>query len=506
MHEAAERVIPLRDGTLTRADVWTPAGNEPGPAILVRTPYGKRTLFHQSPIDALTAMERGYRFVVQDVRGRGRSHGDFAPFLQEATDGVDTIAWITEQPWSNGSVVMTGPSYVGAVQWLAASLRPPGLVAIAPLNTSPYTGEGWTFTNGVRELGFLTSWVCGALSPEGAGMRDRVSDADADPQLAVQSFPQSQAWFHAEPDSDYWSRTGLTCDQVADIPIPVFSVSGWYDIFVNGALAAWAHRSHSHDTLLVGPWGHDNFFSHLNGDADLGFAGSGESVDLGSRILDFFDDVLNGREPVRPRVALYELGTKRWATSDSWPIIGRATATLSIPEATFTVNLDDLPCLAGLRGLRVGCIRDGWGPRDVTRLLDRPDVAVIDLPLLEDDLTVSGTITARIACGSAATPGEQWVALLCERVSSGVVMAIADGVAMRSLDDQKLDIPLGALRSTIAAGASLVLLLCGGLTPRWESPRGGHGERAVGPSSLLTLEVSAPEPPPTRPGIEHSHN
>ena len=66
MHEAAERVIPLRDGTLTRADVWTPAGNEPGPAILVRTPYGKRTLFHQSPIDALTAMERGYRFVVQD--------------------------------------------------------------------------------------------------------------------------------------------------------------------------------------------------------------------------------------------------------------------------------------------------------------------------------------------------------------------------------------------------------------------------------------------------------
>ena len=409
MSGAGEQVIDLRDGTVTFADVWVPDDADPGPTILVRTPYGKRTLFHQSPIDALTAMERGFRFVVQDVRGRGRSSGTFQPFEQEAEDGSDTIGWIRDQPWSDGSVLMTGPSYVGAVQWLAASHHPAGLEAIAPLNTSPFTGEGWTFTNGVRELGFLTSWVCGALAP--ADMRSRIDHADADPHEAVRALPASRPWFEAEPDAEYWAASGLTTEQVAGITIPVFTVTGWYDIFVNGALRAWRQRAHPCDRLAVGPWGHDNFFSHLNGDADLGYAGSGEAADLGPSILDFFEEVLARRAPRRRRVQLYELGSQRWAQESDWPVEETSTLAVPIPESSFIVDLEDLPRFAGVRGLRVGTVSSGWGPREVSGLLGRKDVAVIDLPSRNDDVLISGAITARIACGYDNDPSSQWVAL-----------------------------------------------------------------------------------------------
>ena len=505
---AGESVIALRDGTATLADIWTMGSEQPRPTILVRTPYGKRTLFHQSPIDALTAAERGYNLVVQDVRGRGRSEGTFRPFEQEAADGADTVTWITEQSWSDGAVVMTGPSYVGAVQWAAASQQPAGLAAIAPLNSSPYAGEGWTFTNGVRETGFLTSWVCGALAPVESGMRDRLADMDATPLLAAHAFPTSRPWFTAGPEGEYWSAAGLTPDQVTSIAIPVFTVTGWYDIFSAGALRAWRSRalSHSNDRLLVGPWGHDNYFSHLNGDVDLGFSGSGEAVELGRKILDFFDEVLAGKDLEHGGGEVYELGSHRWVSSQEWSGGHSNTITVTIPEAEFVADLHDLPHLSGLRGLRVNSVRSGWGPRDITEFLDRSDVAAIDLPPMSEAVTVSGAVTVRIECGLVPDALSQWVALLCLREPDGSVIAIADGVSWAVPRDGYLEIPLGSLRMLLPALATLTLVVCAGLLPRWERPMSGGGPRRVGPLSHLILDVAPAEQPPSGPGIKHSHN
>jgi putative CocE/NonD family hydrolase len=112
--------IPLRDGVQTSAEVWLPDDGQAHPAMLVRTPYLKETAAVTAVLDSRLATARGYAVVLQDVRGRGASGGVFDPFVHEEADGSDTVAWVAEQPWCDGRVVMSGISYVGATQWQAA--------------------------------------------------------------------------------------------------------------------------------------------------------------------------------------------------------------------------------------------------------------------------------------------------------------------------------------------------------------------------------------------------
>ena len=119
----------MRDGTELVADIFRPADGGQHPAILRRTPYGR---------DLLPAGEgerwasRGYALVVQDVRGRNDSNGEWKPWANERKDGYDTIDWIANQSWSNGKIGMIGGSYGGMVQWAAAAEAHPALKCIVP--------------------------------------------------------------------------------------------------------------------------------------------------------------------------------------------------------------------------------------------------------------------------------------------------------------------------------------------------------------------------------------
>lgn len=124
---------PMRDGTTLRADIWRPGGTGPWPAILIRTPYG-RSFFNADSLRPEHCVRGGYACVVQDVRGRGNSGGDWVPFqwAQEALDTYDSVEWVAAQPWCDSSVGMAGASYLGIVQWLGAAAWPLYLRAIAP--------------------------------------------------------------------------------------------------------------------------------------------------------------------------------------------------------------------------------------------------------------------------------------------------------------------------------------------------------------------------------------
>jgi X-Pro dipeptidyl-peptidase (S15 family) len=118
--------IPVRDGVLLAANVWRPVEGR-APTLLVRLPYSKDI---EAPLgdyfpNIPTLLEAGYAVVMQDCRGTFRSEGEFVPHAADRTDGEDTIAWIAEQPWSDGTVGMYGPSYLGMVQWEAAVMKPP---------------------------------------------------------------------------------------------------------------------------------------------------------------------------------------------------------------------------------------------------------------------------------------------------------------------------------------------------------------------------------------------
>src|SRR5215813_8204070 len=126
--------IPMRDGVMLRADILRPAGEGRFPVLVYRTPYNKQDAL-ESYSTFRRAVERGYVVVVQDVRGRYASDGEFEPYRNEGRDGYDTIEWAAKQPWCDGNVGTFGLSYPGAVQWLAAIENPPHLKAMVPAMT-----------------------------------------------------------------------------------------------------------------------------------------------------------------------------------------------------------------------------------------------------------------------------------------------------------------------------------------------------------------------------------
>src|ERR1700722_4581636 len=128
--------VPMRDDTALVADIQLPDGPGPFPALLQRVPQDRGApAIRDGALDTVKAARHGYAVVTQDCRGRFGSAGEFTPFLAEADDGVDTVAWIRSQPWSDGRVGMFGRSYSAFVQWQGAA-RPP----VPPLR--PGAGRG----------------------------------------------------------------------------------------------------------------------------------------------------------------------------------------------------------------------------------------------------------------------------------------------------------------------------------------------------------------------------
>ena len=118
----------MGDGVELATDVFTPDGPGPWPSILVRTPYHRVN----SEVDAQRFTSRDYAYVVQDVRGKFDSEGEFTPLEQEAEDGYFAIDWLANQRWCSGRIALFGLSYLGIVQLPAAARRHEALICIAP--------------------------------------------------------------------------------------------------------------------------------------------------------------------------------------------------------------------------------------------------------------------------------------------------------------------------------------------------------------------------------------
>src|SRR5439155_26280021 len=155
--------VKMRDGITLRADILLPSAEGKFPVLVYRTPYGKDrapsewTTFHK-------AVARGYIVVIQDVRGRYQSEGEFVPYQNEGRDGYDTIEWAAAQPWCNGTVGTFGLSYPGAVQWLAAVENPPHAKAIVPAMTFS-TPHNFFYSGGVFDGSWL-DWIWFNVAPD----------------------------------------------------------------------------------------------------------------------------------------------------------------------------------------------------------------------------------------------------------------------------------------------------------------------------------------------------
>jgi len=94
--------IQMADDTVLRADVYLPKSLAT-PVLISRTPYLKGTIPGiAAAVNPVSAVRKGFAVIMQDVRGRSASDGDFVPFVNEASDGAETARWAARQDWCDG--------------------------------------------------------------------------------------------------------------------------------------------------------------------------------------------------------------------------------------------------------------------------------------------------------------------------------------------------------------------------------------------------------------------
>ena len=453
--------VPMRDGVMLLADRYAPRDSDAGseaklPTLLVRSPYGKGGI-HSLLYSRLFA-ERGYGVVIQSCRGTEASEGAFDPFRQEAADGLDTLAWIGDQPWFSGDLVTTGPSYMGFNQWALASAlasapqgdperapvaRPRAMaVQLAPsdFRDAVYEGESfalhtflrwtrqrWAFEGGGRFRPFFAvlGQLFGAEEREIRRAVARLPRGDLDRLVTGRRIEYWQSWLEHDASDDPWWDGARHRGAVAGVAAPVHLLGGWYDLFLPGLLRDYAalRDAGNQPRLTVGPWAHED-------PRWLGVA-TRES-------LAFFDAHTKGelgklREaPVR----VYVGGAEEWRDYPDFPPPGVRTERWhlhgagrlapempgdSSPDRYRYDPADPTPSVGGPLFGR------GAGPRDNRRLEARPDVLVYTSAPLGRDLEVIGPVAAELFVRSSLGHAD-FLARLCDVEPSGKSVNVCDAL------------------------------------------------------------------------------
>ena len=149
---------PMRDGVKLSADWYFPADLTGRlPTVLIRTPYNKKTFRLEKGVATWLA-SHGYAVVVQDVRGKYESDGEFTTSANDRNDGYDTMTWIAAQPWTSGKIGTYGCSYQGEDQIQLAAMRHPNHAAAIPQAAGGIMTYFGAWNGGAIELVSLVAW------------------------------------------------------------------------------------------------------------------------------------------------------------------------------------------------------------------------------------------------------------------------------------------------------------------------------------------------------------
>jgi uncharacterized protein len=231
--EARQHAVAMRDGVRLATDVYLP-GRGRWPVLVCRTPYDKVGAECFLPDVAAWLSDRGFAVVLQDVRGKARSDGQFDPHRQEIADGHDTLDWIAAQPWCSGRIGAFGDSYSGYAAWAAAATGHRNLAAIAPRVCSPDI-DGTRHRGGVLELERFCLWALETALDE--SLYDGALDWSIRPLARI--VPAALG-VDAIPVVDR-----SLASPVAPLTLParsrvsVLHMGGWWDIMRTGQMDAW---------------------------------------------------------------------------------------------------------------------------------------------------------------------------------------------------------------------------------------------------------------------------
>jgi putative CocE/NonD family hydrolase len=496
--------VPMRDGVVLRADVYRPGGDAPWPVIVARTPYSKTDHFELQFLDPLLAARRGFIAVVQDVRGRFASEGEFLPLVHEATDGADTVEWAAALPGSNGSVGMWGLSYLGNVQWQAAAQRPTALRAIAPERTFRDPRAGLAFRGGAHELGLVRSWaIMAGFDLLGRRYADDEQEltkrllslaaaADGIPGPTYLELPTGTDPIIARHDLPNLAdpKSMAAADVAAHqehVTVPSLHVAGWYDQFVQPTIDNYlAAAQGTPAKLVIGPWNHMGQASQ-QGDINFGLAGNGYAIDFQTSILDLTFDWLHswltaGQAPDDDLpVKIYVMGANEWRSEPEWPLShavdtrfflgdeGDLTPQGEVPASTLIYQYDPADPVPTVGGPTV-MPHPPAGSFDQRVVEERPDVLVFTSDALTEDVEVTGRVTATV---TAATDGPttDWVVRLCDVHPDGRSYIIVDGITRVETipgEAATVEVDLWSTSMLFKKGHRIRVQVTSSCFPRWD--------------------------------------
>ena len=408
--------IPVRDGTAIAAAIYAPETSGRFPALLAASPYrydnnvlpaGPQFLWRETgPVEFY--VKQGYAYVHMDVRGCGKSGGEFELLgPNEQNDLYDAIEWIAKQPWSNGKVGGLGQSYFCMSQWWMGILAPPALTCLGAYDglNDPYRAS--CYNGGIPGQFFPGYWwnqnrIINRFPANGAAPREQKTDLDA----LVSAHPTYD---------DFW-RSRCAWERLPEIKVPLYSIGIWgkIDLHTRGNIDGWRRSSGPRKLQMRGPpnaWAANAEFN---------------SVELHEKVLlPFYDRFLKDKPTEwdkRPPVEYFVRGANVFKSAETWPPPGVRYKSffLSGDKANAVQSLNDgsLGEKPGDGSTSYSYPNPGWvsgvvgfGPSGPPNFDPVRRVLTFTTPALEKDLEIAGPIKLVLYASSTRNDTDFFVKL-----------------------------------------------------------------------------------------------
>ena len=319
-----------RDYVRLDADLYYPDSLGEFPVLLMRQPYGRKiasTVVYAHPS---WYASQGYLVVIQDVRGRGTSQGEFKLFANEIEDGLETLNWAAQLPQSNGKVGMYGFSYQGMTQLYAAVHQPSALKTICPAMIAYNLYQDWAYENNAFCLQMNLGWAI-QLAAETAKLKGDqdtfqklyaasrnlplLDKIPVNPNILKELAPDSfyHDWLNRSEDDPYWQN--LSPEFLLEkVDLPMLHIGGWFDPHLRGNFKLYQNmknKSQFPQHLIVGPWGHLPW-GRKTGEINYGQSASSF---IDEYQIAWFDYFLKGKQSQlleKQPIQLFEMGSNQW--------------------------------------------------------------------------------------------------------------------------------------------------------------------------------------------------
>lgn len=449
--------IPTADPSVfLAADLHLPVGAGPVPLIVLALPYRKD--FGGADLLHRYFARRGYACMTLDLLGTGSSDGDPRAHFSadDGQDAVDAIGWGAEQPWCDGNVGMWGHSYGGMTTLRAASLRPPALKAIIPVQGLVDPEVDFAHPNHARAGFGPANWMTGML---GNLLVPPLHAPDDEEALARWRKRLDRAETHVldlfrhPPGDPAWR------DRVVDtsaIDVPALCWLGWRDLFADAMARAFEAMS-GPKRLVAGPWMHV-----------LPVVATEGPLDFLGMCLSWWDRWLKGVQngaDTEPSAYYVQGPSPYWTALAAWPPRERTTAVVEpgagdIQLSLTSANETSDPTAGALSGF------SKLAAAGVGIPVDQHDDDVRSTCWTSDPLSAPLAVVGRPEVTLDRPTSGRLVLKLTHVDPAGRSVFITSGCLGEGLSDERSSVVMEATAYQVPAGHRLRLVLSDADFPR----------------------------------------